>query len=158
LSTATQISDAKAPEGRERSRVRVGAGIAGDLAVNLRTLAVACFGALLDLGCGSPGNGRTCAQLQSDYEQALLPARACTLGATNQCQQAVPVTLCAGCNRYVNDATKLDAITTQLVNQGCVHCEGLGLCVQTGPYACVANDGGGSGGQCAIALLSGAGG
>jgi hypothetical protein len=159
LSTASQISDAKVPKGAKTSGVRVGAGIAVDLEMNLRTLAVAVFGILLELGCGSPGNGgRTCAQLQSDYEQALPPALACTPGATNQCQQAIPVTSCAGCNRYVNDATKLDAITTQLVNQGCVHCEGLDLCVQTGPYACVANDGGVSVGQCAIALPSGSGG
>jgi hypothetical protein len=147
------------PEGRETSRVRVGPGIARDLEVNLRTLAVAAFGALLELDCGSPGNGgRTCAQLQSDYEQSLSAALACTPGATNQCQQAVPVTFCAGCNRYVNDATTLDGITTQLVNQGCVHCEGLDVCVQTGPYTCVASDGGVSVGQCAITLLSGSGG
>lgn len=47
----------KVSEGRETSRVRVGAGIAVDLEVNLRTLAVAIFGALLELGCGSPGSG-----------------------------------------------------------------------------------------------------
>jgi hypothetical protein len=159
LSKAPQISDAKVPEGRETSRVRVGAGIAVDLDVNLQTLAVAAFGALLEVGCGSPGNGvRTCAQLQSDYEQSLSAALACTPGATNQCQQAVPVTFCAGCNRYVNDATTLDRITTQLVNQGCVHCEGLDLCAQTGPYACVANDAGVSVGQCAVTLPAGSGG
>jgi len=120
---------------------------------------VAVFCGLLELGCGSPAKGgRTCAQLQSDYEQSLSAALACTPGATNQCQQAVPVSFCAGCNRYVNDATMLDGITTQLVNQGCLHCEGLELCVQTGPYACVPNDGGVSLGQCAIAPPSGSGG
>jgi hypothetical protein len=103
-------------------------------------------------GCSSssPPSGKTCAQLEDDYSQALGAAFACTPGAPNQCQQAVPVSFCAGCDLYVNDASSVNAIRAQLTNQGCIHCEGLELCIQTGPWGCVATDGGGSGGQCEI--------
>jgi hypothetical protein len=65
------------------------------------------------------------------------------------------VSFCAGCNLYVNDATSLNTIRAQISNQGCVPCEGLELCLQTGPWACVAIDGGAPGGQCSIAPASG---
>jgi hypothetical protein len=118
-------------------------------------LAVAVMG-FLGEGCGSPpaAAGRTCAELEGDYQQALSAALACTPGAPNQCQQAIPVSFCAGCDRYVNDATSLNAISAQLSNQGCVRCEGLELCIQAGPYACVPTDAGTSSGQCGIAPAS----
>jgi hypothetical protein len=108
-------------------------------------------------GCGasSPATGRTCTELESDYQQALSAASSCTPGAANQCQQPVSVSFCAGCNLYVNDAASVNAVRAQIFSQGCVRCEGLELCLQSGPWACVATDGGTLGGQCAIAPTSG---
>jgi hypothetical protein len=122
----------------------------------LLVVAVAVIG-FFGQGCSSsaPASGRSCAELENDYQQALSAAFACTPGAPNQCQQAVPVSFCAGCNLYLNDATSLNAIRAQILNQGCVQCEGLELCIQTGPWACVATDGGAPGGQCSIAPASG---
>jgi hypothetical protein len=122
-----------------------------------RVVVAVVVSGFLGQGCGSSSSssGRSCAELESDYQQALSAAYACTPGAANQCQQAIPVSFCAGCDLYVNDASSVNAISAQLFSQGCVRCEGLELCIQSGPWACVATDGGGSGGRCSIAPPSG---
>jgi hypothetical protein len=84
--------------------------------------------------------------------------RACTPGATGQCQVLVSTTLsyCTGCSTYVNDATKLNAIRTQWTNQGCavpVVCPAI-LCIAPGPTSCVATDGGSPGGTCTTTLAT----
>ena len=117
-------------------------------------VAVAVIGCL-GQGCSSsPASGRTCAQLEDDYHQALGAAYACTPGAPNQCQQAIPAFFCAGCLIYVNDASSLNAVSAQLSSQGCIHCEAVDLCIQTGPWGCVATDGAAPGGQCEIVPAS----
>ena len=108
-------------------------------------------------GSGSPARsdgGRICEQLSSDYQAALSAASACTPGAPNQCQAAVPVSFCAGCDLYVNDGTQAIAIRNQFFDQGCdksgpTSCSFV-ACLQAGPFTCLANDGGSSGGVCSI--------
>jgi hypothetical protein len=118
---------------------------------DVMAVAVAVLG-LAGQSCSSTSaaSGKTCTQLEDEYQQALSVAYECTPGAANQCQQAIPASFCAGCDVYVNDASSVNAIRAQLSSQGCVQCEGLVLCIQTGPWGCVATDGGGSGGQCEI--------
>lgn len=72
---------------------------------------------------GQPADGgKSCDQLVSDYDAAMVGARACTPGADNQCAQLVAPTLaaCTLCQRYVNDATALNAIRAQWLAQGCL--------------------------------------
>jgi hypothetical protein len=108
-------------------------------------------------GQGGAG-GATCAELVSDYAAAMTPARACTPGATGQCQVLVSTTLssCTGCSTYVNEATTLNKIRTQWTNQGCavpVACPPI-LCIAPGPTSCVATDSGAPGGTCTITLAT----
>jgi hypothetical protein len=118
---------------------------------HVTAVAVVVLG-LAGQGCtsSSPASGKSCAQLEDDYQQALSVAYECTPGAPNQCQEAIPAFFCAGCNSYVNDASSLGPIYTQLMNQGCVRCEAVDTCIQTGPWGCVATDAGGLGGTCEI--------
>ena len=99
-------------------------------------------------GSGSPGGdgGRTCQQLASDYKAAFGAALACTPGAANQCQAPVPVSLCAGCAWYVNDATQVVAVLDQFSAQGCDKSDPADCmfvsCPQAGPFICASADGG----------------
>jgi hypothetical protein len=125
----------------------------------MRKLARFVVAALFPLaaGCGSGASssadaGRSCQQLVSDFEAARSAALACTPGAANQCQALVPVSMCAGCGVYVNDATQASAISAQFFDQGCdknaaTACTPFS-CIQVGPSSCVANDGGSPGGTC----------
>jgi hypothetical protein len=120
-------------------------------------------GVLLPLavaGCSSSGSpargdgGRTCQQLLADYNAAVSAASACTPGAPNQCQAAVSVSICAGCNRYVTDATAVEAASAQFFGQKC-HQSGptactFTSCIQIGPWGCVATDSGSAGGFCTV--------
>jgi len=106
------------------------------------------------LSAGAPGS-RTCEQLASDFLAARSAARACTPGAANQCQAPVPVSLCAGCNLFVNDATEVQPIMAQFFRQGCDKNAATACtfynCAQLAPFSCVANDGGSPGGTCMLA-------
>jgi hypothetical protein len=120
------------------------------MAVGLVALAEGC-------GSGSPARGdggKTCEQLAGDYQAAMGAARACTPGAPNQCEAAVPAFLCAGCNFYVNDGTQAIAVEKQFFNQGCDKMDATSCspesCPQAGPFACVAADAGSLGGLCTV--------
>ncbi|HSY38557.1 MAG TPA: hypothetical protein VLA79_03485, partial [Polyangia bacterium] len=98
-------------------------------------------------------SGVSCAELASEYSAALPAAEACTRGAANQCQQLVPLSLsiCTGCEHYVNDATTLNALRTQWTNQGCnlttalIVCPAI-ACISPGTAGdCVAVDGSANG-------------
>jgi hypothetical protein len=120
------------------------------MAVGLVALAEGC-------GSGSPARGdggKSCQQLASDYGAAVYAGSACTPGAPNQCQAAVPAFLCAGCNFYVNDGTQALAVEKQFFNQGCDKMDATSCfsesCPQAGPFTCVAADGGSLGGLCTV--------
>jgi hypothetical protein len=86
-------------------------------------------------GQGGQG-GESCDKLASDYAGALTAAKACTPGATNQCQKLVDGTIgCSGCKAYVNDTTTLDQIQNQWDSQGCVRVCSAIACV-TPPSTC----------------------
>jgi hypothetical protein len=122
-------------------------------------------GCIVDAGAGDAGGSggqggghadagkETCDQLVTDYANALAPARACMPAAANQCQTLVQDTLssCTGCQQYVNDATRLNAIRNQWMSQGCLQtgivCPAI-LCVLPGPTKCIAGDSGA--GMCTI--------
>ena len=58
--------------------------------------------------------------IESDYGAALLAAKKCTPGATNQCQELVNNSLsCPGCKQFVNDTTTLTAIQAEWDDQNC---------------------------------------
>ena len=110
---------------------------------------------------GTGGQGaETCDQYVADYANALAEARACTVGATDQCQQNAPGTLsyCTGCPQVVvNDAAPLTAIRAQWTAAGCAVptvCPAI-ACVVPSMRTCVATDAGPSGGICQASLLAG---
>ena len=99
-------------------------------------------------GTGKDG-GETCAELETDYSDALMAARKCTPGAANQCQQLVGLSIsCSGCKGYVNDATTLDTIAGEWKDQGCKVsvCPAI-ACIAQGTGVCVSTSGG-PGGTC----------
>jgi hypothetical protein len=127
----------------------------------MRSLVLSMASALLCLvaGCTSSSSaradaGRSCEQLANDFLAARSAASACTPGASNQCQATVPVTLCAGCNWYVNDASQVQPIVAQFFAQGCDKNGATACtfynCIQVAPFTCVANDGGAPGGTCTL--------
>jgi hypothetical protein len=95
--------------------------------------------------------GETCAQIETDYGNALSAARQCTPGAMNQCQHLVETSLaCPGCKEYVNDVTNLNAISTEWNDQDCssttticpaIACvtPGTGTCMESGGSAACQN-------------------
>ncbi len=88
-------------------------------------------------GTGGSG-GETCAQLATDYSNAVTAAKKCTLDAANQCQQLVAGSLGGcGCDTYVNDATMINAIKTEWTSQGCATGPTCNIaCVVPGPGVC----------------------
>lgn len=111
-------------------------------------------------GHGGSG-GRTCAQLETDYSDALATARQCTPGAVNQCQHLVPTSItCTGCSEYVNDVTTIDTIEGEWSDQDCaatphpcpqIACiaPGSGICAATSGTSGGPNAGASPGGSCA---------
>jgi len=106
-------------------------------------------------GAGGQGGqgGETCAQYADDYMKAMTEARACTVGATAQCQQFAPATLsyCTGCPQVpVNDNTELTAIRARWTAAGCAVptvCPAI-ACVLPTMAVCMATDAGATGGIC----------
>jgi hypothetical protein len=99
-------------------------------------------------GTGKDG-GETCAELETDYSDALTAARKCTPGAANQCQQLVDLSIsCPGCKGYVNDATTLDTIAGEWKDQNCKggFCPAI-ACIAPGTGVCLSTSGG-PGGTC----------
>jgi len=110
--------------------------------------------------------GESCAQIETDYDNALTPAAECTAGASGQCQHLVDTSLsCPGCKRYVNDVSALDALSAMWQAQDCGSiphvCPAI-ACVVPGPATCMAasgspggpNTGASPGGTCTTAALS----
>jgi uncharacterized protein YceK len=100
---------------------------------------------------GGAGDGSvSCSDLAGQYGGALTAARSCTVGAANQCQQAVSSSLSpcfSNCLTYVEDATTVNALKAQWVNAGCANqgpiaCPAI-ACLQPTMGNCVATDGGG---------------
>jgi hypothetical protein len=102
-------------------------------------------------GIGGQGGGESCAQLTTDYSNALPAAASCTPGAANQCQQQALFPTCTSCYDSVNDATTLDSIRSQLIAQGCTHPVAC-PCAFPGQVTCVANDGGSGAGTCTASV------
>jgi hypothetical protein len=93
--------------------------------------------------------GETCAELETDYSDALMAARKCTPGAADQCQHLVGLSIsCPGCKGYVNDATTLDIIAGEWKDQGCKVsvCPAI-ACIAPGTGVCLSTSGG-PGGTC----------
>ncbi len=91
----------------------------------------------------------TCAQLNTDYSNAMAEAVRCDLrvGAL-QCQAMASSGLACGCPRHVQDATKLEEIRSQWTAAGCVSgrigCPAI-VCPALTSGMCVPNDGGSTG-------------
>jgi len=105
-------------------------------------------------GTGKDG-GETCAELETDYSDALTAARKCTPGAANQCQQLVDLSIsCPGCKGYVNDATTLDTIAGKWKDQNCKggFCPAI-ACIAPGTGVCMSTSGG-PGGTCQSGLAT----
>jgi hypothetical protein len=100
-------------------------------------------------GHGTDGGGESCAQLETDYGNALGTARQCTPGSVNPCQHLVEMSLsCSGCKEYVNDVTTLNALTAEWQAQDCQAiphvCPAI-ACINPGPGSCTTS---GGPGQC----------
>lgn len=111
-------------------------------------------------GTGGSSLQALCNQLATAYDQAVTAAQSCTLGASGQCQLAVPSALsaCGACPTFVNDDSKPNAIKTQWQSAGCLDASPPvpcppGLCLPP-PSTCAANDSGGA----SCGFVSGAGG
>jgi hypothetical protein len=155
----SQFSEKKLPETAVQHELRAGMHVADRMGMRSLVSLVVVGLVVLAVGCGSGSlargdGGKSCEQLVSDYGAAVYAGSACTPGAPNQCQAAVPAFLCAGCNFYVNDGTQALAVEKQFFNQGCDKMDATSCssesCPQAGPFACVAADGGSLGGLCAI--------
>jgi hypothetical protein len=122
-------------------------------------------------GAGGPGGaggqgggqhadaGQTCDEIKAAFDQALVAAMSCTLGAQNQCQAMAliaPLGSCPGCAQYVNDATTLDALRSQWSAQQCsqpMPCPAI-ACALPRAVTCAAGDGS-AGATCqAVAALA----
>jgi len=107
-------------------------------------------------GFGGSGNGglagadadggESCQQLMDDYAQAVAPAIACIVGASNQCQRSTLSLDCTACARVVQDATTLDALRAQMLSQSCIHPVNCPCIIDT--VTCVRSDGGSTSGIC----------
>jgi hypothetical protein len=94
--------------------------------------------------------GASCSDLASQYGDALAAARSCTVGATDQCQQSVSLSLSvcsSNCMTFVNDASALNDLRARWQSAGCanqrqVACPAI-ACVQPTKGTCVAADAGG---------------
>jgi hypothetical protein len=94
--------------------------------------------------------------LESDYNAALMAAKKCTPGETNQCQALADSSLsCPGCKQFVNDTTALSAIQTEWDNQSCSSvphaCPAIACLV---PTASVCSSSGSGSGTCVNAQLT----
>jgi hypothetical protein len=71
-------------------------------------------------GSGGSTGGLTCDQIQAAYRAALATARACSVGAANQCQKTVSSALgCNGCPTFVNDDSGLSQYENAWNRGGC---------------------------------------
>jgi hypothetical protein len=96
---------------------------------------------------GGQGGGTTCANIQATYQAAVSAARACSPGATNQCQKDVPNALgCNGCPTFVNDDSSLGPFSDQWSKANCDQTQAcLGIaCVSPKSAVCRASDAGGA--------------
>ena len=100
---------------------------------------------------GSAADGsESCDQLSADYTAAVTAARACTPGASNQCQSTVSATPSAcppnGCGpeAYVNDAAGVNAVHARWLSQcgGGVACPKIVCLPLAVAVACLPVDGG----------------
>jgi hypothetical protein len=113
-------------------------------------------------GGHSADAGESCAQIETDYGNALNSAAECTPGATGQCAHLIDISLsCQGCKRYVNDVTELDALTAMWNAQDCgatPHVCPAIACVNPGTPTCAAASstpgGPSAGGTCSMAGLT----
>ncbi len=100
-------------------------------------------------GSGTGGmGGMSCADLATQYADALATAQSCDVNATQQCQQLVSSSLSPclrNCMTYVNDASTLNAIKTSWEQAGCnnvaVLCPAI-ACLQPNNNICVVGDAG----------------
>ena len=106
-------------------------------------------------GGGSSGGRQTCDQIQATYKAAVTAARACTVGATNQCQKTVPNALgCNGCPTFVNDDSALSQYDNSWNQAGCNQnqvCTNI-ACLAPQSATCKAADAGG--GTCVDSALA----
>jgi hypothetical protein len=108
---------------------------------------------------GGGHGGETCDEIAAAFQAAIPVAESCTPGATNQCQQQAltgPLGGCAGCGRYVNDNTTLNALRAQYEQQGCPHsgvCPAV-LCIIPQMEGCKPTDAS-TGGTCTPVVLTG---
>jgi hypothetical protein len=97
-------------------------------------------------GSGGSG-GMTCDQIQAAYKVALVKARACSAGATNQCQTMASTQLgCNGCPTFVNDDSGLSAFASEWSQAQCDQmqvCTNI-ACLSPKGATCRAGDGGGA--------------
>ncbi|HEX3906115.1 MAG TPA: hypothetical protein VH853_25055 [Polyangia bacterium] len=106
-------------------------------------------------GAGGQGGAPSCAQIQAGYQAALVAARECTVGATNQCQQMAGSELgCNGCPTFVNDTSGLASFATEWNQAQCDKmqaCTNL-ACLSPKPASCKVSDGGGA--TCVAGLVA----
>src|SRR5262245_17846596 len=99
-------------------------------------------GVALAAGCG--GGGKSCSELQAEYEKALTVALACDPNAANQCQQAAMSANSCACEVTVQDPGQANAIVVQLRAQGCTPAQTVACpCPPPVPLTCVASATGG---------------
>jgi hypothetical protein len=99
-------------------------------------------------GAGGTGGAPSCDDLASQYQAALVPASACTVGAANQCGVKVSSSLnpCfIDCMTYVQDGAHLDDLKSQWMTAGCGAkpqvCPAI-ACLQPTAASCAHGDGG----------------
>jgi hypothetical protein len=104
---------------------------------------------------GSPDAGESCVELGTDYLNAVSAARACTPGASNQCQALADPVL-EPCNadcrplQPVNDATAASAALQRWAAQCADSCPKNVCTLPPTTGTCVVADGGGPGGICVV--------
>jgi hypothetical protein len=77
------------------------------------------------IGIGPPGGscGAGCAQIRSQYADAVLRAQRCTVGAANACSMKAPGLLgCGSCMVWVNDTNELAPLLAQWAAMTCDRC------------------------------------
>jgi hypothetical protein len=70
---------------------------------------------------GSCTNG-VCTAYETEYKEALVRARVCSVGGKGQCLMQVPNALRCGCATWVNTAVELDGIRAKWMDSGCASC------------------------------------
>ena len=98
-------------------------------------------------GSGGSAGGPSCEQIQTAYQAALVTARECSVGGTNQCQKMVASGLgCGGCPTFVNDDSGLSQYDNAWNQAGCGQnqlCPAI-ACLAPKTATCKASDAGGA--------------